>query len=138
MVDHAAAPRRKSTRAGGQGRPLGFILTGGEASDYRAVPGLLAMAVSRPSRMLANNGYDADAICEELLLNGTGPVIPPASNRKNPQPCDYRAYKDRNFERMFNRIKQFRRIATLYDKAYELSSLTLPRRSGCTTLSNIA
>ncbi|MGG6896767.1 transposase, partial [Rhizobium sp. BR 315] len=52
-----------------------------------------------------------------LLLHGTRPIIPPRSTRKNPPPCDYRAYKDRNrIERMFNRMKQFRRIATRYDK----------------------
>jgi transposase len=45
------------------------------------------------------------------------PVIPPKTNRKVPIACDFRAYKDRNrVERMFNRLKQFRRIATRYDK----------------------
>jgi transposase len=45
------------------------------------------------------------------------PVIPPRKNRIAPPPCDFRAYKDRNrIERMFNRLKQFRRIATRYDK----------------------
>lgn len=39
------------------------------------------------------------------------------STRKNPPNCDYRAYKNRNrIERMFNQLKQFRRIATRYDK----------------------
>jgi len=53
-----------------------------------------------------------------LLLQGTRPVIPPKANRKAPPACDFRAYKDRNrIERMFNRrIKQFRRVATRYDK----------------------
>ena len=45
------------------------------------------------------------------------PVIPPKANRKAAIACDYRAYKDRNrVERMFNKLKQFRRIATRYDK----------------------
>ena len=67
--------------------------------------------------MLADKGYDADAVREELLLRGTRPVIPPRSTRKYPPPCDYIAYKDRNrIERMFNRLKQFRRISTRYDK----------------------
>ncbi|MFA1626772.1 IS5 family transposase [Rhizobium mongolense] len=104
-------------RADGQGRPLGFVLTDGETSDYSAVPDLLAMPVNRSRRMLADKGYDADAIRQELLFHGTRPVIPPRSTRKDPPPCDYRVYKDRNrIERMFNRIKQFRRIATRYDK----------------------
>jgi transposase len=75
------------------------------------------MPVNRPRRLLADKGYDADSIRQELLFHGTRPVIPPRASRKNPPACDYQAYKDRNrIERMFNRIKQFRRIATRYDK----------------------
>ncbi|CDZ42565.1 Putative transposase for insertion sequence element IS6501 [Neorhizobium galegae bv. officinalis] len=75
------------------------------------------MPVNRPRRLLADKGYDADSIRQELLFHGTRPVIPPRASRKNPPNCDYHAYKDRNrIERMFNRIKQFRRIATRYDK----------------------
>ncbi|WP_236735607.1 IS5 family transposase [Agrobacterium tumefaciens] len=104
-------------RADGQGRPLGFVLTGGEASDYNAVPDLLAIPVCKPRLFLADKGYDGDFLREELLIHGIRPVIPPKANRKNPPACDFRAYKDRNrIERMFNRLKQFRRVATRYDK----------------------
>lgn len=92
-------------------------MTGGEASDYNAFEPLLKMPVSRPCLMLADKGYDGDTIRQALLLQGIMPVIPPKSNRRAPANCDYRAYKDRNrIERMFNRLKQFRRIATRYDK----------------------
>ncbi|WP_259650294.1 transposase [Gluconacetobacter diazotrophicus] len=51
------------------------------------------------------------------LFRGILPVIPPRSNRTQDIPCDFRRYRDRNrIERMFNRLKQFRRIATRYDK----------------------
>nr|WP_281034906.1 IS5 family transposase [Mesorhizobium waimense] len=104
-------------RADGQGRPLGFILTGGETSDYNAVPGLLTMPVAKPRSFLADKGYDGDSIREELLIHGIRPVIPPKANRKDPPSCDFKAYKDRNrIERMFNKLKQFRRVATRYDK----------------------
>ena len=54
---------------------------------------------------------------EELLIHGIRPLIPPKANRKNPPACDFRAYKGRNrIERMFNHLKQFRRVATRYDK----------------------
>lgn len=67
--------------------------------------------------MLADKGYDGDAVRQALLLQGILPVIPPKSNRKSPAKCDYHAYKHRNrIERMFNRLKQFRLIATRYDK----------------------
>jgi len=67
--------------------------------------------------MLADKGYDSDDVRSSLLLNGILPVIPPKANRKEPIACDFRAYKDRNrVERMFNKLKQFRRITTRYDK----------------------
>lgn len=104
-------------RSDGQGRPLGFVLTGGEISDYSAVPDLLDMPCRKPRLFLADKGYDGAAVRQNLLLVGISPVIPPKSNRREPIPCDFRAYKDRNrIERMFNKVKQFRRIATRYDK----------------------
>lgn len=67
--------------------------------------------------MLTDKGYDGDAVRQALLLQGILPVIPPKSNRKSPAKCDCRAYKDCNrIERIFNRLKQFHRIATRYDK----------------------
>jgi transposase len=67
--------------------------------------------------MLADKGYDSDDVRTSLLLKGILPVIPPKANRKEAIACDFRAYKDRNrVERMFNTLKQFRRIATRYDK----------------------
>ena len=67
--------------------------------------------------MLADKGYDSDDVRTSLLLKGIVPVIPPKANRKEPIACDFRAYKDRNrVERMFNKLIQFRRIATRYDK----------------------
>jgi transposase len=105
-------------RADGQGRPLGFVLTGGEASDYNALNPLLLMPVANPHLMLADKGYDGDSARAALLMKGIVPVIPPKSNRRSPAHCDFKAYKDRNrIERMFNRLKQFRRIATRYDKS---------------------
>jgi transposase len=91
--------------------PLGFILTGGEVSEYRAVPQLLDLPAKPPKALLADKGYDSDAVRERLLLHNILPVIPPKTNRRDPTPCDYRRYRARNqVERMFNRLKQFRRI----------------------------
>ena len=67
--------------------------------------------------MLADKGYDGDDVRASLLLKGILPIIPPKANRKEAFACDFRASKDRNrIERMFNRLKQYRRIATRYDK----------------------
>ncbi len=63
--------------------------------------------------MLADKGYDSDDVRASLLLKGILAVIPPKANDKEAIACDYRAYKERNWvERMFNKLKQFRRIAT--------------------------
>jgi transposase len=71
------------------------------------------LPVVTPRRLLADKGYDSDRIRENLLFRGILPVIPPRSNRTQDIPCDFRRYRDRNrIERMFNRLKQFRRIAT--------------------------
>jgi transposase len=67
--------------------------------------------------MLADKGYDSDVVRASLLLKGILPVIPPKANRTNPPQCDFKVYKDRNrLEPMFNKLKQFRRSATRYDK----------------------
>ena len=86
-------------------------------SDYRAVPALLDIPVIAPKAMLADKGYDGDSVRETLLLRGILPIIPPKANRRDPAPCDFSRYRDRNHvERLFNRLKQSRRIATRYDK----------------------
>lgn len=67
--------------------------------------------------MLADKGYNSDDVRAGLLLKGILPVIPPKANRKEAIACDFSAYKDRNrFERMFNKLEQFRGIATRYGK----------------------
>lgn len=71
----------------------------------------------KPQAVLADKGYDSDDVRSSLLLKGILPVIPSKGSRKHPIPCDFVAYRDRNrVERMFNRLKHFRRIATRYDK----------------------
>jgi len=55
-------------------------LTGGEVSDYRAVPQLLDMPVKLPKAMLADKGYDSDGVRETLLMRGILPVISPRAS----------------------------------------------------------
>ena len=80
----------------------------------------MALPTATPRMLLADKGYDGDTVRENLLFHGILPVIPPRSNRSQPIACNFLRYKDRNrIERMFNRLKQFRRIATRYDKLAE-------------------
>lgn len=67
--------------------------------------------------MLGDKGYDADHLCETIEKTGAAIVIPPRRNRKAQRACDRTLYKERNqIERFFNKFKQFRRVATRYDK----------------------
>jgi transposase len=77
----------------------------------------MAIPVTKPKALLADKGYDSDAVRENLLIQGILPIIPPKSNRRETIACDFRRYRDRNrIERMFGHLKQFRRVATRYDK----------------------
>ena len=67
--------------------------------------------------MIADRAYDARKLRDWLTERGCEAVIPPNPTRKHPHPYDPEAYKQRNLiERMFCRLKDFRRIATRYDK----------------------
>jgi putative transposase len=66
---------------------------------------------------IADKGYDADHLHEKIAKTGAEVVIPPKRNRKLQRPYDPELYKERNLiERFFNKLKQFRRVATRYDK----------------------
>lgn len=65
----------------------------------------------------ADKAYDSAAIVERVEALGAEPVIPQLATRKTPRKVDWDQYKNRNIvERFFARLKQFRRIATRYDK----------------------
>ena len=69
------------------------------------------------SRVMADKAYDTNPLRALLAANGIEPVIPSIRRRKPLIPYDVRAYRERNLiERMFCRLKDFRRIATRYDK----------------------
>ena len=67
--------------------------------------------------VLADKGYDADAIVEMIEWSGAEAVVPPKANRIEQREYDRDAYKQRNrVERFFQKIKEFRRIATRYER----------------------
>lgn len=99
-----------------QCRPVAFHLTGGQVADIKG--GECLTQRRWPVRyMIADRAYDCTRLRYDLHLNKTKAVIPNKSNRKRPYPFDPNIYKHRNVvERMFCRLKDFRRIATRYDK----------------------
>jgi transposase len=97
------------------GNPLRWILTGGEVADITQAHKLIAGL--QPQVVVGDKGYDADALVALIHAVGAKAVIPPHSNRHEQRVYDRQVYKDRNLvERFFNRLKQFRRIATRHEK----------------------
>ena len=102
--------------ADAKGRLLAILLTGGEAHDCPIAERLIRR-VKRPKRMLGDKAYDSAELRQELDERGTKPVIPNRCNRKQPFSFSKRLYKLRwRIENAFNRLKDFRRIATRYDR----------------------
>ena len=97
------------------GNPLRVILSAGQIADIEQAAALIK---DQPAEFIvADKGYDSDAFVETITAQGSQAVIPPRSNRLHPRTFDRHIYKSRNLiERFFSRIKQFRRIATRYDK----------------------
>jgi len=97
------------------GNPVAISLTPGQASDLSQAGSLLDKV--DPQAFLADKAYDADALIDTLEERRITPVIPPKANRLVPRPTDFALYRERNLiERFFNNLKQFRAIATRYDK----------------------
>jgi transposase len=98
------------------GRPRAFALTGGQAADCRAALALLPL-LPADTLLIADRGYDTNAVRDAINERGATPNIPPKSNRRFKPPFSRVLYRGRNaIERMFGRLKDFRRIATRYDK----------------------
>jgi transposase len=99
----------------GLGSLARFHLTGGQAGDSPEALSLLNGL--HPDSLSADKAYDTDAILDYLDKQQIVAVIPPRRNRLVQRQFDAHQYKNRNLiERFFCRIKQFRRIATRYDK----------------------
>ena len=98
------------------GRPAVIRLTPGNVSDIRVADDLIE-AAGPIRRLIADRGYDANCLRHTLRSAGTIPVIPGRRSRKRPIRHDERRYRDRwRIEAAFCRLKDFRRVATRYDK----------------------
>lgn len=91
---------------------------------------MLAINAVPPSEYLvADKGYDSNALRSCLIERGTTPVIPSKCNRKVQIEHDRQIYRQRNVvERMFCRFKDWRRVATRFDRNIKIWT---PRRTGC-------
>lgn len=97
------------------GNPVAFTLTPGQAADITQAAPLLEKI--KPGAFLADKGYDSDTLIQALEARGITPVIPSKANRREPRKTDFALYRERNLvERFFCKLKQYRAIATRYDK----------------------
>ncbi len=97
------------------GRPLRFVVSGGQVNDCTQADRLLEGV--QTGHVIADKGYDSDGVLQKIEELGAAAVIPPRSNRKVQRGYDKELYKERNLiERTFNKLKRFRRLATRYDR----------------------
>ena len=97
------------------GNPVRLIGSPGQRNDIAFAHELIEGFA--PDVTIADKGYDADHLCDRIAETGGEVVIPPKRNRTFKRPYDADLYKERNIiERFFNKLKQFRRVATRYDK----------------------
>ena len=117
-------------RVDGQGKPLTFVLTPGQRHEAVAFEALMEQGAVRrgrrgrlrrkPKRLCGDKGYSSKQIRRYLRRKGIRQTIPRRSNEKHRGRFDRAVYRRRNVvERCINRLKQFRRVATRYEKRAE-------------------
>jgi transposase len=114
-------------RAEGHGKPLVFVLTGSERHEQAVFESLMERGTVRrvgrgrprirPERLVGDKGYSTDKVRGYLRRRGIGVVIPYRADQPASGSFDRCTYRERNrIERLVNRLKQFRRVATRYEK----------------------
>ncbi len=100
----------------GQGRPVVLLLSEGQMSDYKGAR-LIVDALPPAKWLLADRGYDADWFRDALREKGIKACIPAKKNRKQKIKFNGKLYKQRHkVENMFGKLKDWRRVATRYDR----------------------
>jgi transposase len=95
----------------GLGLPVQIVLTPGQAADVTQAQTLLKEVPFEV--VIADKGYDSQAVVERIEAQGGEAVIPSRKNRAQPRDYDRERYKDRNrAERFWNKVKHHRRVAT--------------------------
>jgi transposase len=99
----------------GLGLPVELVLTPGQAADVTQAETLIAG--QSPQVVIADKGYDSQTLVDSIKARGAEAVIPARKNRVTRREIDRERYKDRNLaERFWSKVKQYRRIATRYEK----------------------
>ena len=110
-----------------EGKPIILALTAGQVSDHVGAK-IVYPALPKATTLIADKGYDSDAWRAALKAMRITACIPPIASRKSPVHFDKTAYKQRHkVDNAFNRLKDWRRIATRYDRCADLflSAITI-------------
>jgi transposase len=99
----------------GLGLPTRFVLSPGQEADITHAPALLEG--TEPEVVIADKGYDKQELVDAIEAGGGEAVIPTRKNSTAPRVIDADRYTDRNLvERFWAKVKQYRRVATRYEK----------------------
>jgi transposase len=103
--------------ADAHGNPIDFEITGGDVHDSKVADKLIKK-IRTAENLIADKGYDSEAIRQQATEAGMKPIIPRKINSKKPNPTfDKQLYKQRHLvENLFARLKHFRCLATRYEK----------------------
>ncbi len=102
--------------ADGRGRAIAFALAPGQAHELPLAPDLLDDLPDTPLWIVADRGYSSHAFREHVWSSGARPAIPTKRNEEQ-LACPDWAYINRNMvERLWGRLKEWRAIATRYEK----------------------
>ena len=97
------------------GNPVRVRLTAGNVND--CIPALELIGCLPAKNVIADKAYDVQYIIDHILSQGSNPVIPPKKNRVEKREYDKHLYKERHLvENFFCKLKEFRRVATRYEK----------------------
>lgn len=102
--------------ADARGRAIAFALAPGQAHEAPMAPGLLSALPRRPRWVVGDKGFSSDRIRNQVWAMGAKPVIPTKRNEA-PVQCPDWIYVHRNqIERLWGRLKEWRAVATRYEK----------------------
>ena len=99
------------------GYPIYLMLIEGQRNDCNLAISVLKHVHLEGCNVLADRGYNSDELIDYIYTHGAEPTIPSKKNAKFERHCDWWLYKERHLvEKLFLKLKEFRRIATRYDK----------------------
>lgn len=119
----------------GLGNPIGFLLTGGQVHDSQVACQLLSSLDIFQAHIIADKAYGTTEIRQYIETKKVTYTIPPRENAKHKWACDYHIYCERHLiENFFNQLKNYRRIATRYDKLAHIFLASIYVASVCILL----